>query len=75
MIEVRITDIGCGISPENQSRVFEPFFTTKDIGLGTGLGLSMSYGIIRQHQGIIELSSKPGKGTTVTIKIPTKGKV
>lgn len=72
IIEVRITDTGCGISAENQSRVFEPFFTTKDIGSGTGLGLSMSYGIISQHHGFIELTSKPGEGTTVTIKIPTK---
>jgi len=70
MIEVRITDTGCGISPENQSRVFEPFFTTKDVGSGTGLGLSVSYGIIGQHHGLIELSSKPGQGTIVTIKIP-----
>jgi len=72
MIKVRITDTGCGVSMENQSRVFEPFFTTKDVGLGTGLGLSVSYGIIRQQHGLIELSSKPGQGTTVTIKIPTK---
>ncbi|TSA45787.1 MAG: hypothetical protein D4R56_04940 [Deltaproteobacteria bacterium] len=71
-IEVRITDTGCGISEENQSRVFEPFFTTKDIGSGTGLGLSMSYGIISQHHGFIELTSKPEEGTAVTIKIPTK---
>lgn len=71
MIEVRITDTGCGISEENQSRVFEPFFTTKDVGSGTGLGLSMSYGIISQHHGFIELTSKPGEGTTATIKIPT----
>jgi len=72
IIEVRITDTGCGITPENQSRIFEPFFTTKDIGSGTGLGLSVSYGIIKQHRGFIELSSEPGKGTTVTIRIPTK---
>lgn len=72
MIEVRITDTGCGVSAESQLRVFEPFFTTKDIGSGTGLGLSVSYGIIRQHHGLIELSSKPGQGTTVTINIPTK---
>ena len=72
MIEVRITDTGVGISPENQSRAFEPFFTTKDVGSGTGLGLSVSYGIIGQHHGRIELLSKPGQGTTVTIKIPAK---
>jgi len=72
MIEVRITDTGCGVAPDNQSRVFEPFFTTKDVGSGTGLGLSVSYGIIKQHLGFIELSSEPGKGTTVTIRIPAK---
>jgi len=71
MIEVRITDTGRGISEENQLRVFEPFFTTKDVGSGTGLGLSVSYGIISQHHGFIELTSKPGEWTTVTIKIPT----
>jgi two-component system NtrC family sensor kinase len=72
MIAVRITDTGCGIAPESQLRVFEPFFTTKDVGSGTGLGLSVSYGIIKQHRGFIELSSEPGKGTTVTVRIPTK---
>lgn len=70
--EVIISDTGFGISAENQNRVFEPFFTTKDIGQGTGLGLSVSYGIIKQHQGAIELSSRAGEGTTVTIKIPKK---
>lgn len=74
MIEVRVTDTGCGVSAENQSRVFEPFFTTKDIGSGTGLGLSVSYGIVSQHHGSIELTSKPGGGATVTIRIPTKEK-
>ena len=72
MVEVRITDAGCGIPVENQGRVFEPFFTTKDVGDGPGLGLFVSYGIISQHQGIIELASLPGAGTTVTVKIPTK---
>lgn len=74
MIEVRVTDTGCGVSAENQARVFEPFFTTKDIGAGTGLGLSVSYGIVSQHHGSIELTSKPGGGATVTIRIPTKEK-
>jgi len=72
MIEVRVTDTGCGVPAENQARVFEPFFTTKDIGSGTGLGLSVSYGIISQHRGTIELAGKPGEGTTVTIRLPTK---
>lgn len=70
--EVIIKDTGCGITAENQGRVFEPFFTTKDVGYGTGLGLSVSYGIIKQHQGFIELASQVGEGTTVIIKIPTK---
>lgn len=73
-IEVRVTDTGSGIAGENLSRVFDPFFTTKEIGSGTGLGLSICYGIIQQHHGHIELSSVVGKGTTVTIKIPTREK-
>jgi two-component system NtrC family sensor kinase len=72
MIEVRITDTGTGISGQDVSRVFDPFFTTKEVGEGTGLGLSICYGIIRQHHGHILLSSAVGKGTTVTITIPTR---
>ena len=72
LIEVRVTDTGPGIAGENLSRVFDPFFTTKEIGSGTGLGLSICYGIIKQHRGHIELSSAAGKGTTTTIKIPTR---
>ena len=72
LIEVVVRDTGCGISAENQIRVFDPFFTTKDVGYGTGLGLSVSYGIVKQHRGFIELTSQAGKGTTVIIKIPTK---
>ena len=72
LIEVRVTDTGMGIAGENLSRVFDPFFTTKEIGSGTGLGLYICYGIIKQHYGHIELSSVVGKGTTATIKIPTR---
>jgi signal transduction histidine kinase len=72
MIEVRVADTGMGITRENLSRVFDPFFTTKEIGSGTGLGLSICYGIIAQHHGQIELSSIVGKGTTATIRIPTR---
>lgn len=72
LIEVRVTDTGMGIAGENLSRVFDPFFTTKEIGSGTGLGLSICYGIIKQHHGHIELSSIVGKGTTTTIRIPTR---
>ena len=62
-------DDGCGIDPAIQGKVFDPFFTTKPVGQGTGLGLSMSYGIIRDHGGSIDFESEPGRGTRFTLVI------
>lgn len=70
MAWVAIGDSGAGIAPENLSRIFEPFFTTKPIGTGTGLGLSLSYGIISRHGGRLEVVSTPGVGSTFTIRLP-----
>ncbi len=67
-IRVEIADSGCGIPPEHISKVFEPFFTTK--AKGTGLGLAVSYRIVRNHHGDIKVSSQPGQGTRFTIEIP-----
>jgi len=70
MVEVRISDTGCGIPQENLSHLFEPFFTTKGVGKGTGLGLSTSYGIIKKHGGEIKVKSRVGKGSTFIIFLP-----
>jgi len=66
------TDTGGGITEENLNKIFEPFFTTKSQGKGTGLGLWVSYGIIKSFQGNIEVNSSPGTGTTFTIKLPVE---
>jgi two-component system NtrC family sensor kinase len=69
-IWVTVSDTGCGIPRENQSKIFEPFFTTKEVGKGTGLGLSISYEIMQRHKGEISFESKEGKGTAFTIRMP-----
>ncbi|GAA6166779.1 hybrid sensor histidine kinase/response regulator [Sessilibacter corallicola] len=69
-IQVKIADTGIGIDKENQSKIFDPFYTTKPVGEGTGLGLSVSYGIIQAHNGTIKVDSKKGEGTTFTITLP-----
>ncbi|MET3105949.1 two-component system NtrC family sensor kinase [Oxalobacteraceae bacterium GrIS 1.18] len=69
---IKIMDTGCGIPAENLNRIFEPFFTTKPIGSGTGLGLSVTYGIIKSHKGHIDVKSVVGKGTCFTIYLPVK---
>ncbi len=67
---VSVRDNGVGISPENLERIFEPFFTTRPAGSGTGLGLSVSYGIINEHAGLIEVESQVGKGSSFSIFLP-----
>ena len=69
-VMITVSDIGTGIAPDHLSRVFEPFFTTKAIGQGTGLGLSMVYGFIKQSNGQIKIYSELGEGTTIRMYLP-----
>jgi signal transduction histidine kinase len=69
-IEVAVSDTGCGIPQENLSKIFDPFFTTKGVGEGTGLGLAVCTGIIKEHRGEIKVKSAVGKGSTFTVLLP-----
>ncbi len=70
---LRVRDTGVGMPPDVQRRLFEPFFTTKPVGQGTGLGMPMVYGLMKQHGGFVDVESFPGGGTTVTLYFPASG--
>lgn len=72
LITVRIGDDGIGMDEETRTRLFEPFFTTKEVGRGTGLGMSISFGILKSHGGQIKVDSTPGKGSAISVSIPLK---
>jgi len=70
MVEISISDTGCGIAESDLPRIFDPFFSSKEVGKGTGLGLSVSHGIVRAHGGLIEVQSRPGEGSTFRVFLP-----
>jgi CheY-like chemotaxis protein len=72
-VRVEVQDNGVGIAERNLPRVFDPFFTTADVGEGAGLGLSVAYGIVREHGGRILVSSRLGEGSTFTVELPLHG--
>ncbi len=71
-VTVRIEDTGCGIPPENMTKIFEPYFTTKDLGIG--LGLALTKRIIEEHRGVLSVESVVNRGTTVTVNLPASGR-
>lgn len=72
-VEIVVSDTGQGIDEKNLFRIFDPFFTTKEVGKGTGLGLNVTYNIVKKHHGTVDVQSEPGKGTTFTVRMPVGG--
>ena len=73
-VHVEVTDNGVGIPPDHLNKIFDPFFTTKATSRGTGLGLAVTYGIIREHSGTIQVESAVGRGTSFRLEFPTARK-
>ncbi|TIH15277.1 PAS domain S-box protein [Marinifilum sp. JC120] len=71
LVCVRVSDTGAGITEEVRNKIFEPFFSTKEVGYGMGLGLAITYGIVRDYKGSIDIESDPGQGTSFIISFPT----
>jgi signal transduction histidine kinase len=69
-VVIEVSATGQGIPPEHLARIYDPFFTTKGEGRGTGLGLSVTYGIVQEHGGVLSCDSAPGQGTTFTLTLP-----
>ena len=74
LVQIMVADTGSGITKNDLPKIFDPFFSTKEEGQGLGLGLSVAYGIISRHKGVIEVKSEPGKKTLFTITLPVNRK-
>jgi signal transduction histidine kinase len=70
LLQIEIADSGCGIDPDDAPKILDPFYTTKAPGKGTGLGLYITYTIIKEYEGAIDFESEKGKGTKFTITLP-----
>jgi signal transduction histidine kinase len=69
-VAIRIGDTGCGIAQDTIDRIWDPFFTTKEVGKGIGLGLALTFDIVKRHGGDIQVESRPGEGSTFTVRLP-----